>query len=193
MLRLVVGVHLRSMSTQNDEEIQPEPPLVDLPLAVVNVGEMGTVSATFDGVDVPPPVDADHWSRERFGQLLDALTQERTRSIRLEVRESDGRVFTEIIYSRRGATNAPITEETQSVSSKNRRARRGRPPRLFEITGSGFIPGEDILVAVPFSTAEGNESGVTRAIVDLDQLLSHANELALIGYVSGRIVTKQLP
>lgn len=181
------------MSTQNDAARRPEPPLVDLPLAVVTVGEMGAVSATFDGVDVPPPIDTDHWSRARFGQLLDVLTQERTRSIRLEVRESDGAVFTEIIYSRRGATSTPITEEKQSVSPETRRARRGRPPRLFEITCSGFIPGEDILVAAPVSTAEGNETGIARAVVDLDQLLSHTNELALIGYVSGRIVTKQLP
>lgn len=181
------------MSTQNDEARKPEPPLVELPLAVVAVREMGVVSATFDGIDVPPPIDIDHWSRARFGQLLDTLTQERTRSIRLEVRESDGSVFTEIIYSRRGTAKAPNTDEKPAVSSETRRARRGKPPRLFEITGSGFIPGEDILVAVPVSTAEGNETGVARAVVDLDQLLSNANELALIGYVSGRIVTERLP
>lgn len=181
------------MSTQKNEAVNHEPPLVDLPLAVVTVGDMGVVSATFDGVDVPPPINADHWSRARFGQLLDTLTQERTRSIRLEVRETDGSVFTEIIYSRRGATKAPNADEKPAVSSEARRARRGRPPRLFEITGSGFIPGEDILVAVPVSTAEGNESGVAQAIVDLDQFLSQTNELALIGYVSGRIVTERLP
>lgn len=181
------------MSTQNDESQTPEPPLVDLPLAVVTVGEMGAVSASFDGKDVPPPIDTDHWSRALFGQLLDALTQERTRSIRLEVRESDGSVFTEIIYSKRGATRASNTEEKQAASPETRRARRGRPPRLFEINGSGFVPGEDILVAIPVSTAEGNESGDTRAIIDLDQLLSNATELALIGHVSGRIVMERLP
>ena len=64
--------------------------------------------------------------------------------------------------------------------------------RAIEITGDGFIQGEDVLVAIPVSTAEGDASGVARAVIDLDQLGSQTREVALIGYVSGRIVTEQL-
>lgn len=167
--------------------------LVSLPLVVVTAGEMGAVSATFDGIDVPPPMYAEHWSRAQFGELLDTLTQLRSRSIRLEVRESDGSVFTEIIHSRRGNPETADVATPPAPQPDSRRARRGRPPRLVEIAGNGFIQGEDVLVAIPVSTAEGDDSGVARAVVDLDQLMRQAREVALIGYVSGRIVTERLP
>lgn len=43
------------MSNQNVDHRMSESPLVDLPLAVVTVGEMGAVGATLDGIEVPPP------------------------------------------------------------------------------------------------------------------------------------------
>lgn len=181
------------MSPQIYDLQSTETPLVDLPLAVVTVGEMGAVSAMFDGIDVPPPVHTEHWSRAQFGELLDALTQQRSRTIRLEVRESDGSVFTEIIHARRGNPETADVATPPAPEPDSRRARRGRPPRLIEITGGGFIQGEDVLVAIPVSTAEGDDSGVARAMIDLDQLTSQMLEVALIGYVSGRIMTERLP
>lgn len=170
-----------------------EPPLVDLPLAVVTVKEMGAVSATFDGIEVPPPIYAEHWSRAQFGELLDTLTRQRSRSIRLEVRESDGSVFTEIIHAGRGTAEATDVATQSASQPDSRRARRDRAPRLVEITGDGFIQGEEVLVAIPVSTAEGDASGVARVVIDLDQLVNQAREVALIGYLSGRIVTERLP
>ena len=181
------------MSTQSNGFQTPQSPLVDLPLAVVTVGEMGAVRATSDGVEVPPPIHAEHWNRAQFGELLDALTQQRSRTIRLEVRESDGSVFTEIIHARRGSPETVGVGTPPAPEPDSRRARRGRPPRLVEITGGGFIQGEDVLVAIPVSTAEGDDSGVARAVIDLDQLTRQVREVALIGYVSGRIVTERLP
>lgn len=185
-------MHLWGMSTQGTSAEKSEPPLVDLPLAVVTVGEMGAVSATFDGIEVPPPIYAEHWSRTQFGELLDTLTGQRSRSIRLEVRESDGSVYTEIIHAGRRTTEATDVTAQPAAQPDSRRARRGRQARLIEITGGGFIQGEDVLVAIPVSTAEGDASGVARAVIDLDHLGSQAHEVALIGYVSGRIVTERL-
>lgn len=176
------------MTSTEQSDLAP----VSLALAVVSVGEMGAVRATFDGIEVPPPIHAEHWSRAQFGELLDTLTQHRSRSIRLEVRESDGSVFTEIIHAGRGATEATNVSTQPATQPDTRRARRGRPPRLIEISSGGFIQGEDVLVAIPVSTAEGDASGVARALIDLDQLVSQAREVALIGYVSGRIVTERL-
>ncbi len=180
------------MSTQIIDDQKPEPPLVDLPLAVVIVGEMGAVSATFDGIDVPPPIDIEHWNRARFGQLLDALTVERSRSIRLEVRESDGSVFTEIIHAKRRSTEPEIEPES-APAWPTPRARRGAPPRLIEISGRGFIPGEDITVALTISSAESNATGLARAAIDLNQLTSGATEILMIGRRSGHIITERPP
>ena len=181
------------MSTQSYDLQNAQPPLVNLPLAVITVGEMGAVSATLDGIEAPPPIHAERWSRAQFGELLDALTQQRSRTLRLEVRESDGSVFTEIIHARRGTPETADVAAPSAPEPDSRRARRGKPPRLIEITGGGFIQGEDVLVAIPVSTAEGDDSGVARAVIDLDQLTSQVRKVALIGYVSGRIVTERLP
>ncbi len=181
------------MNARRINAVGSEPELIDLPLAIVTVGEMGEVSASLDGIKVPPPIHTERWSRAQFGELLDALTQQRSRTIRLEVRESDGSVFTEIIHARRGTPETVDAATPSAPEPDSRRARRGRPPRLIEITGGGFIQGEDVLVAIPVSTAEGDDSGVARAVIDLDQLTSQVREVALIGYVSGRIVTERLP
>jgi len=41
------------MSTQNHEAINPEAPLIELPLAVITVGGIGHVHVTLDGADFP--------------------------------------------------------------------------------------------------------------------------------------------
>lgn len=180
------------MSSQSTKDQNLEPPTIELPRAVVTVSEMGVLSAAFDGIDVPPPIDTDHWNRARFGQLLDALTLERSRSIRLEVHESDGSVFTEIIHAKRSGTGTDSRPE-ENRAPQTRRARRSAPPRLIEISGRGFIPGEDITVALTISSAESNVTGLGRAAIDLNQLGSDATEVVMVGRISGAIVTERLP
>lgn len=109
------------------------------------------------------------------------------------MRETDGSVFTEIIHARRGNPETADVAEPTAPQPDSLWARRGRPPRLIEITGGGFIQGEDVLVTIPVRTAEVDDSGVARAVIDLDQFTIQVHEVALIGYVSGRIVTERLP
>lgn len=74
-----------------------------------------------------------------------------------------------------------------------RRARHRPTHQLFEITGSGFIPGEDVTVALVVSSAEGSADGKAHGLVDLSQLADHRSEIMLIGRVSGVIVLERLP
>lgn len=181
--------HPLNMSPHDAPADTPEPPIVDLPLAIVSVGEVGGVSVTIDGAEFSPPDPTENWSRARFGELLDALTLGRTRTVRIEVRESDGFVFTDIIHAVRSERGT--TEPTPP--STMQRARHRRTHQLFEITGSGFIPGEDITVALSVSSAEGSADGKARGLVDLRQLADHGSEIMLIGRVSGVIVSERLP
>ena len=41
------------------------------------------------------------WTRATFGPLMDAITKDRTVAVRVEVRECDGSVFTDIIRARK--------------------------------------------------------------------------------------------
>ncbi|WP_017792516.1 hypothetical protein [Leucobacter salsicius] len=162
---------------------------VNLPLAVVTVDERGTMDVSYDGRDFPPLTPDPPWIRARFGDLLDSISAHRTRTVRIEVHEFDGSVFTDIIHA---AENERTAVDAGHPSSM-RRARHRPARQLFEITGSGFIPGEDVTVALEVSSAEGSADGKARGLVDLSQLADHRSEIMLIGRVSGVIISERLP
>lgn len=166
----------------------PEPAPLLIPVAVITIGEIGVVDAVLNGDTVAPPGGSTEWTRAQFGELLDVLTLGRKRTIRIEVRESDGSIFTDIIHAVRKESIAVKVEQLAST----RRARHRPTHQLFEITGSGFIPGEDITVALVVSSAEGSSDGNARALVDLSRLVDHRSEIMLIGRVSGVIVSERL-
>lgn len=178
-----------SAPTSHDQQYESAP--VSLPLALITVGEMGAVTATLDGDDFPPAPFAPPWTRADFGALLDALTEHRSRTIRIEVRESDGSVFTDIIKAQRPTTTPAPAAEAQTPSA-TRRARRGRDPRLVEVTASGFIPGEDITVAITVTGTEGDGHGNARTLIDLDLITDHDTAAVFIGDISGHVQTVKL-
>ncbi len=177
------------MSTQNDSFEKPESAPITVPSAIVTISEIGAVNTMLDGVEFPSPERAQSWTRAQSGELLDALTVSRRGRIRTEVRESDGSVFTDIVH---GAWREHLIADVPS-STTMRRARHLPTRQLIEVTGSGFIPGEDVTVALSVSSAEGSADGSARAVIDVSQLMNHRSEILFIGRVSGVIVTERLP
>ncbi|CAN7424633.1 MULTISPECIES: hypothetical protein [Microbacterium] len=159
---------------------------VNFPLASIRVDEGGVMRVTHDGRDFPPLRAGFEWSRAQFGELLDALSDHRTRTIRVEVREHDGSIFTDIIH----ATRHEHTDVDSPAPGATRRARHRPMRQLFEVRGSGFVPGEDVAVALSISGAEGSANGTARAVIDLSQLVDHRSEVVLIGRVSGVIISE---
>lgn len=177
------------MSNRNSQVKTLPESHVNLPLAVITVNEYGTMDVSYDGRDFQPPTPGAPWSRARFGDLLDAISAHRTRTVRVEVHEFDGSVFTDIIHAMRSERATADAAPPNAL----RRARHRPTHQLFEIPGSGFIPGEDVTVALVVSNAEGSADGTARGIVDLSQLTDHRSEIMLIGLVSGVIVSEWLP
>ncbi|MBL5973586.1 hypothetical protein AB3K78_13145 [Leucobacter sp. HNU] len=175
------------MSKRNTRSSLPDPS-VDLPIASISVDERGAMHVTYDGHEFPPSTPDTEWSRGRFGDLLDALSAHRTRTLRVEVHEYDGSVFTDIIH----ATRSERIEDEVPLPSATRRARHRTTHQLIEIRGSGFIPGEDVTVALTLSSAEGAADGTARAVVDLSHIADQNAELLLIGRISGVIVVERL-
>jgi len=173
----------------NNHSANPQLLPVSLPLAIVTVGEAGTARVTLDGANFAPPAPAEAWNRAQFRELLDALTQERECTIRIELHEFDGSVFTDIVHVARQERG---TAKDQSPSA-TRRARHRPTHQLIEVTGSGFVPGEDVTVALSVSSAEGSADGSARAVIDLSQLMDRRSEILLIGRISGVIVTEPFP
>ncbi|HWV50105.1 MAG TPA: hypothetical protein VN035_11675, partial [Microbacterium sp.] len=77
-----------------------------LPLVLITVNGHGDLSVTVDGVPFEPDPYAPLWRRGDFARLLDQITDQRRSAVRVEVHESDGTVFTDII----APTRRPTTE-----------------------------------------------------------------------------------
>ncbi len=115
---------------------EPESVPVSIPLVVLEVHADGTVAVTVDGTPLEPDLFAPPWRRSSFGQIIDRATNDRTTPARVEVRESDGTSFTDIIAPRRGASRPQPEPE------------KAPPPVFHTVEGDGFVPGEDVAVAV---------------------------------------------
>lgn len=173
-----------------------------LPHVVITVTENGVLDVTVDGTPFPPPFAGAEWTRGTFGPLLDAVTHDRTIAVRIEVREVDGTVFTDLIRSRK-PTPPPPDDDTAAPGT--RRARRAKhtqqhePQVLIEVTGDGFVPGEDIAVAVIVAHTDATGTGAARALLDQRQLQSvlpeghSVDEVVLYGRISGTTVVRRMP
>lgn len=158
------------------------PPVV-LPHVLVRVNDDGTLTVRVDGEPFEPEEFAPPWRRSDFGALIDAVTDDRRVPVRVEVREVDGTAFTDIVTPAKRRRPQPEPEE------KRHEATAGAS--LVEVTGEGFVPGEDVAVAVIVAHTDATPTGDARALLDAAQLdtarLSNAGtgEVILLGRASG--------
>lgn len=176
---------------------KPEETPVVLPHVVVTVTETGALDVTVDGTDFPPPAEGETWTRGTFGTLLDAITADRMITVRIEVRETDGTVFTDIIHARRRTPPPADAEPSEPASGRGKHATKPRGPALAEVTADGFVPGEDVAVAVIVSHTDATGTGDARTLLDLDRLRpvlrDGTGEVVLLGRVSGTLHVRRLP
>ncbi|TCJ80228.1 UNVERIFIED_ORG: hypothetical protein EDC92_102147 [Dietzia maris] len=175
----------RRSGPSDDEATGP----VELPHVVITVAADGTLTATVDGTPFASP-DGTAWTRATFGPLMDAITKDRTIAVRVEVQESDGSVFTDILRTRKPRRAAGPTETPVPETRRSRHARR--VPRLAEVTAEGFVPGEDVAVAAIVSHTDATGTGEARALIDLDDLPDGTHEVILFGRISGTVVVRRL-
>jgi len=176
----------RRTGPNDDETTAP----VELPHVLVTVAEDGTLTVTVDGAPFPSP-DAGAWTRATFGPLMDAITKDRTTAVRVEVRESDGSVFTDILRTREPRRAVAPSETPVPETRRSRHARR--VPRLAEVTADGFVPGEDVAVATIVSHTDASGTGEARALIDLDDLPdASTHEVILFGRISGTVAVRRL-
>ena len=176
----------RRSNPNDDETMAP----LELPHVLVTVAADGTLTATVDGTPFPEP-EAAVWTRTTFGPLMDAITNDRTVAVRVEVRECDGSVFTDIIRPRAPRRAVALPEKPVPETRRSRHARR--VPRLMEVTADGFVPGEDVTLAVIVSHTDATGTGDVRALIDLDTLPDAAgHEVILLGRISGTFAVRRL-
>lgn len=169
----------------DDETTAP----VELPHVLVTVAEDGTLTATVDGTPFASP-DGSAWTRATFGPLMGAITKDRTIAVRVEVRENDGSVFTDILRTRKPRRAVAPSQNPVPETRRSRHARRA--PRLAEITAHGFVPGEDVAVATIASHTDATGTGEARTLIDLDDLPDGTHEVILFGRISGTLAVRRL-
>ncbi|HOB78556.1 MAG TPA: hypothetical protein PKK62_00135 [Ornithinibacter sp.] len=167
-------------------ESQPEPIPVSIPLVVLDVREDGTVAVDVDGKPLDPDSGAGPWRRSSFGQIIDRATNEGTTPARVEVREADGTTFTDIIAPRRRRPSRPQPAPEQASL-----------PVFHTVTGDGFVPGEDVAVAVVTGHTDASGTGTARTLIDPARLGPNASggvvEVVLVGRISGTTIIRRLP
>lgn len=176
----------RRSGPSDDEATAP----VELPHVLVTVAADGTLAAMVDGTPFASS-DGSAWTRATFGPLMDAITKDRTIAVRVEVRESDGSVFTDILRTRKPRRAVAPSENSVPETRRSRHARR--VPRLSEVTAHGFVPGEDVAVATIVSHTDATGTGEARALIDLDDLpAGTSHEVILFGRISGTLAVRRL-
>lgn len=115
--------------------------------------------------------------------------------MRIEVHEVDQTVFTDIISARPPRQPTPTVEtEPEPGPRRGRRALPPQTPRLVEVSGDGFVPGEDVAVAVIVGHTDATGTGHVSALIDLDTLPDSAtHEAILLGRISGTLAMRRLP
>ncbi len=161
---------------------------VSMPQLVLDVRADGTMTALLDGQPVTPPVGAGPWRRAGFARIIDHATRERQVPVRVTVHESDGSTFTDILPATRRSRRQPPTAQPEPTTM----ARRAEPVPIDG--GHGFIAGEDVAIALVTSHTDASHHGQVRALLDPTIIAAtHAQEVVLIGRVSGTITIRDLP
>ena len=165
-----------------------------LPHVIVTVAKNGALDVTVDGTPFPPPRQDSAWTRSTFGELMDAVTADRTVTVRIEVRENDGSVFTDIVRARRPARSEPT--EVEDAEDQDQVAQNPSASRLVEVIDERFVPGEDIAVALIVAHTDATGTGHARALIDTTRLTdlrdNGTGEVVLLGRVSGTLHVRRL-
>ena len=166
-----------------------------LPHVIITVAETGVLEVIVDSAVFSPPAEGQVWTRAAFGDLLDAITEDRTVAVRIEVRESDGTVFTDLIHARNPTPPQPSESEPRQPRGKHSKTKQ--VPELVEVTGEGFVPGEDITVALIVAHTDATGTGHARTLLDASRLAGllddGAGDVLLLGRVSGTVQVRRLP
>jgi hypothetical protein len=151
---------------------------VVMPHVLVTVAGNGQMTVTVNDEPHEPPPFAPPWDRASFASIIDTLLTAWRCALRVEVHESDGSTFTDIITPRKHRpTTADPTDD--SPAGKARLS-------LLTASGEGFIPGEDVAVALVLGHSDANGDGLVRATLTTDQMTaSPTGEVVLLGRVSG--------
>ncbi|MGO1608144.1 MAG: hypothetical protein ACTHXF_11765 [Brevibacterium yomogidense] len=96
---------------------------------------------------------------------------------RVEVRELDGTVHADILTPPTPQQDSPFAPPETTPSGVV-------VPQLWECTGDGFVPGEDVAVALILRHTSAGPTGTARTLIDRDEQPVITGEVILLGRIS---------
>lgn len=145
---------------------------VVMPLVEVDVDKDGYLTVMLDH----EPYSADGaLARDDLKRLLAEIAADLGTAIRVEVREADESTFTDIVTPERPklAPVKPMREATTTIG---------------EVSGGGFLAGEEVAVAVVVAHQIANTDGTARLRLPPALLEAHPGLVVLLGKKSGTVM-----
>lgn len=145
---------------------------VVMPLVEVEVDRKGFLTVTLDH----EPYSADgSLTREDLQRVVDEIAADLGAAVRVEVREADGSTFTDIVTPERPRlrTVKPVREATTMIG---------------EVAGDGFLPNEEVAVAVVVAHQVASTDGTARLRLPPALLESHPGLVVFMGKRSGTVM-----
>lgn len=149
---------------------------VVLPVVEVSVDDDGCLDLQLDR----EPYSADgSLHRADLQRVLDSIAADLGTPVRVEVHELNGTTFTDIV--------AP---DRRGRSQELRGSRRIQTARTSggEVSGEGFIPDEEVTVAVVVARHVAGHDGTTRLRLPPALLAAHPGLVVLMGQTSGVVL-----
>ena len=146
---------------------------VVLPQVVVRVNKDGMLDITVDR----EPYDTDvPLTRDELHRLLNTIAGNLASPLKVEIHEPDGSVFTDFITLEPEPAAQPAKPVRSSVSAST-----------GEVSGDGFLPDEEVAVAVVVAHQVANADGIAGLRLPPALLAGRPGVVVLLGRSSGTI------
>ncbi len=158
---------------------------------VLDVHDDGTVSVSVDHDPLAPaPVRASGGAATSPDHRRSS--KERAVPVRVTVHEADGTSFTDILPAAARRTSEPSAPLPADVPAEKSPADADGPVEV-RVTEVGFLPGEDIAVALVAAHTDATPTGDARILLDPGHLAAlAADEAIFFGRASGTITVRSL-
>ena len=175
------------MSSRRDRRTPPHPPAATpeqpaapvvvpavLPQILLEAVDSDTLIATVNG----DKLSATPIRRSDIAQTLAELVARLGSPTRVEVRELDGSIHADILTPPSHRPRSPFAPPTDAPAVVVL-------PSLLEFTANGFVPGEDVALALILRHASAGPTGIARALLDRGEKPVVTGEVILLGRISG--------
>lgn len=172
-----------------------------LPMITMTISADGTMTVAVDGTPFEPPRFGPRWARASFAEIIDTVLLAHGSPVRVVVCEADGTVFTDLITRPlQGSVNSSAPTQDRDGGSRTPAEPLAAPAALIDATPliepphvvcgeEGFLPGEDVALAIIVRHIKASADGSARALLEPGLCrVTAEGESVLVGRISGTCV-----